>query len=93
MVGVGGSNPLTPTIKNKDLDEFLGLFLCLMVSLDDILDDFFFTDRESSSSSIYLVLMCVVIATARQISELGDKHHDRHHRFWKRDHGGSGGTR
>jgi hypothetical protein len=28
MVGVGGSNPLEPTNKNKDLDDYLGLFLC-----------------------------------------------------------------
>ena len=40
MVGVGGSTPLAPTNKNKDLDENLGLFLCLNASLDDILDDF-----------------------------------------------------
>ncbi len=39
MVGVGGSNPLAPTSKNKDLDDYLSLFLCLEIVLGDKLGD------------------------------------------------------
>ncbi len=37
MVGVGGSNPLAPTSKNKHLDENLGAFLCPKTPLGGIL--------------------------------------------------------